>query len=530
MRARSGVVEGMTVDEYGEAPLPDEFAALADASEVMRETLALVGDLRQTITRLGDALVEGGLSAREWRDEDAWLDLLSERLPAISLDDFLTDLARFAADEGPNLLHGDASDIAAFAETVAQYHESARTLRVVAQRLRLAGAHERGAELPLAEALAGLRVSAPLDRLTTTLRDLESLQPFLAPLTRREWDALNRPTPPPAPVPPPAPERPSGQLAPLSPAQSERPSGQLAPQPAPERPSGRLAPPAPPEPTSSGRLRSQQASESPPWPKRAYASAQAGDLAAEATRPITPQEARQTTQRFSRLRDFAPTQEVATTPTRGAAGRGAAPAPLTGRPGALVARLPVGMRPPVAWAFHHRLLTTVVMIVALAVGVGVTAYLASAQSPHPPAPAVSRLTFSPARLTLSCSGAAAQLTLTEPAIPPTATAPGKATAAATRTAKGSKAVATATPTTISWRAPTGGPLVVAPTQGALTPGAHATLSVRVAPRAPTKSAATNTGATKGTKIASTPTPRPIQGILALTASDGLVSVPYVETC
>ncbi|HUY77551.1 MAG TPA: hypothetical protein VMV29_12330 [Ktedonobacterales bacterium] len=515
------------MDEYGDAALPDEFAALADASQVMRETLALVDDLREATMRLGDALVDGGLPAREWRDDDAWLDLLSERLPALSLDDFLTELARFAADEGPNLLHGDASDLAAFAETITQYHESARTLRVVAQRLRLAGAHERGAELPLAEALAGLRVSAPLDRLTTTLRDLESLQPFLTPLTRREWDALNRPAPPPPPIlPSPAPERPSGRLAAPAPAQQERPSGPLLPQPGPDRPSGRLAPPAMQSPAQAPVAPTAQAQESPPWPKRAYASAQASNLADEATRPITPQEARQATQGFSRLRDFAPTQEVEIAPT----GRSAAA--LAGRPGALVARLPVGMRPPMVWAFRHRLLATALIIALLASGVGLTAYLTSAQSARLPAPAVSRLTFSPAQLTLACSGAGAtaHLTLTDPALPPTATPSARASAEATAAATRGKAVATATPTVISWRAPTGGPLVVAPTHGGLTPGAHATLTVSVSPRTATKTATAATSTAKATKTANTPTPRPIQGTLTLTASDGLVSVPYVETC
>ena len=520
--------EGETaVDEYGDADLPDEFAALADASQVMRETLGLVGDLREAITRLGDALVDGGLPAREWRNDDAWLDLLSERLPAVTLDDFLTELARFAADEGPNLLHGGADDLAAFAETITQYHESARTLRVVAQRLRLAGAHERGDELPLAEALASLRVSAPLDRLTTTLRDLESLQPFLTPLTRREWDALNRPAPPPPPIPPsPAPERPSGRLAQPAPVQQERPSGPLLPQPGPERPSGQLAPSASQAPAPAPVASASLPQESPPWPKRAYAAAQASNLADEATRPITPQEARQVSQGFSRLRDFAPTQEVEIAPISGSA------APLAGRPGALVARLPVGMRPPVVWAFRHRLLATALIIALLASGVGLTAYLTAAQSARPPAPAVSRLTFSPARLTLACSGAGAtaQLTLADPALPPTATPAVRASAEATAAATRGKAVATATPTVINWHAPTVGPLVVTPTHGALTPGAHATLTVSVAPRPATKTAGAATGTAKGTRSANTPTPRPIQGTLTLTASDGLVSVPYVEMC
>jgi len=606
-------------DETGYADLPDEFAPLADVGEVMRETLSLMGDLRQATTRLGDALVEAGLPARDWRADDAWLDLLSERLPALSLDDYFTELARFAADMGPELLHGDRGDIGVFATTIAQYHESARTLRVVAQRLRLAGGRQRGDDLPLAEAIASPRVSAPLDRLTNTLRDLDSLSPFIVPLTRREWDDLARPAPPaPAPerpsgqsvAPPapqrPAPERPSGQVSPapqptFAPPQPApvHPSGNLAP-PAPVHPSGNLAPPAPvaspervvgwsaPAPTSQQQPSGWLAPQPPPqqpagWlapsppptftqpslpvapvlsapfappappmtpmapmtphpivpstpPTRgaspigappAHVAAQVGNLPEEATRPITPNERRQVAQGVSRLRDFAPTREVEIAPLGGATatvGR-SAPTPLPGRPGALVARLPIGMRPPVIWAFRHRLLATVVIIAVLASGLGLTALFAATQPARPSAPGVSRLVFSPARLSLSCSGGAAQFTLSDPALPPIATARVSATPrASAASATPGKAIPTKTPTIITWRAPTIGPLVVAPTHGALAPDERATLTVRVA-RSPgaTRTATTATGTTTGTS-------RAIQGTLTLTASDGVVNVPYVETC
>ncbi len=205
-------------------------------------------------------------------------------------------------------------------------------------------------------------------------------------------------------------------------------------------------------------------------------------------------------------------------------------APLTGRPGALVARLPQGMRPPVVWAFRHRLLATAIIIALLASGAGLTALLA-AQSARPPAPTISRLTFSPARLTLACSGADAtvRLTLIDPALTPTATPAASATPHTTAAAT-AKAVVTPTPTVISWRAPGAGALVVTPSHGALTPGARATLTVSVAPRSATKTAPARATTAKDAQATHTPTPQIIQGTLTLTASDGAVNVPYVETC
>ncbi|HLY30768.1 MAG TPA: hypothetical protein VKQ36_07050 [Ktedonobacterales bacterium] len=293
--------------------LPEEYALLGNPRRVMREVVALLGDLHQAVWRLGDELVSAGLPARAWRSDDAWLDLLSERLPALTLDEFITRLSRFAADGAAQLLHGDEQDIATFGELIAEWSEQASILRVVAHRLRLSGVSTQG-EQRLAEALASARISAPLDRLFDALRDLAALQPFLAPLTRDEWDSLDF---------------------------SEAP------------PEAKMAEPAP-------------------------------SLTDETTRPLTPEEARQTTQSFHRLRDFAPTQTAAldeTAPVMAPNMANGAHQPITrlsDAAEALLASLPNSLRVPLRWAMTHRLATTLAVIVLLATGLIFVEYLAGA--------------------------------------------------------------------------------------------------------------------------------------------------------
>src|SRR5579885_238105 len=74
----------------------DALEALNDPRQVMMEVLGLVEDLRLASNRLGDAIVAGGLSAREWRSPDARLATLSDQFPDITVDDLITRLAEFA--------------------------------------------------------------------------------------------------------------------------------------------------------------------------------------------------------------------------------------------------------------------------------------------------------------------------------------------------------------------------------------------------------------------------------------------------
>lgn len=175
------------VDEAAGA-LPDEYAALADARQVMGEVLGLMEDLHGATTRLGDALVGAGLPAREWLTEDCRLLLLSDQFPDVTLDDVVTRLAEFAAGMGPHWLHGGLDDVARFNDEVSVLSGVVRSLRVVAQRLRMLPPRERG-DFPLERALGDPRVGTPLDRVATIMRDLESLGPYIQPLTAEEWNS-----------------------------------------------------------------------------------------------------------------------------------------------------------------------------------------------------------------------------------------------------------------------------------------------------------------------------------------------------
>ena len=102
----------------GELPDEDEYAALSDPPQVMAEMLRLLDELRRTGKKLGDALEVAGLPGREWRSEDARLNLLSEQFPDISIDDLITRLAEFAAGHAPLWLRGDAGTIGRFRDEV----------------------------------------------------------------------------------------------------------------------------------------------------------------------------------------------------------------------------------------------------------------------------------------------------------------------------------------------------------------------------------------------------------------------------
>lgn len=179
----------------GELPDEDEYAALSDPPQVMAEMLRLLDELRRTGKKLGDALEVAGLPGREWRSEDARLNLLSEQFPDISIDDLITRLAEFAAGHAPLWLRGDAGTIGRFREEVEILYGVLRSLRQMAQRQRMLPARDRGG-LPLERALGDARVGTALDLAARDLRDLDSLGPFIAPLTPDEWRALDAARPP----------------------------------------------------------------------------------------------------------------------------------------------------------------------------------------------------------------------------------------------------------------------------------------------------------------------------------------------
>jgi hypothetical protein len=174
----------------GELPDEDEYAALDDPPRVMAEVLRLLDELRSTNKKLGDALEVAGVPGREWRSEDARLSLLSEQFPDISVDDLITRLAEFAAGHAPPWLRGDAGTIGRFREEVEILYGVLRSLRQMAQRQRMLPARDRGG-LPLERALGDARVGTALDLAARDLRDLDSLGPFIAPLTPEEWQALD---------------------------------------------------------------------------------------------------------------------------------------------------------------------------------------------------------------------------------------------------------------------------------------------------------------------------------------------------
>jgi hypothetical protein len=179
---------GAVDDENTGSKLQGEYAALQDPRLVMPEVAAVLAELHDAITEFGNALGGAGLPAPVWRLDDARLRPLDKRLPDVTLDDLLTRAAEFAAGIGPYWLHGGAPEIEQLVDETALLAGVFRPLRVIAQRLRMLPARERGA-LAIERALGEGRVGAKLDRVVRCLADLEALGPFMAPLTREEWAA-----------------------------------------------------------------------------------------------------------------------------------------------------------------------------------------------------------------------------------------------------------------------------------------------------------------------------------------------------
>jgi hypothetical protein len=181
------------MDEELLRQLPEEYARLADRRGVMHEAAELVVELHQAVTQLGDVIARAGLLGRDWRSPEAELSLLSDELPAMTVDELITHLAEFAASTGPDRLHGDRAAIAVFSDEAANLYGLLRSLHAATQRTHLAHAHERG-DLPIEAAFGNVRVVAALEQVTHVLGDLVALAPFMRPLSADEW----QPMPPPS--------------------------------------------------------------------------------------------------------------------------------------------------------------------------------------------------------------------------------------------------------------------------------------------------------------------------------------------
>lgn len=226
-------------DDMTGGDLGGEYAALQDPRQVMPEVATVLAELHEAITQLSNAFASAGLPARDWRSGDALLRPLADNLPDVTLDDLLTRAAEFAAGTGPYWLRGGAEEIEQIVAETALLSDAFRPLRVIAQRLRVLPARDRGA-LPLERALGDGRVGAKLDHVSRCLADLEALGPFMAPLTPHEWsaargdapypdgDQFTEPLPPeliPSPPPGPALDPGQGSALPAQPAPPPRVAG-----------------------------------------------------------------------------------------------------------------------------------------------------------------------------------------------------------------------------------------------------------------------------------------------------------------
>ncbi|HEX8036557.1 MAG TPA: hypothetical protein VF510_22055 [Ktedonobacterales bacterium] len=363
----------MMSDYRGELPpdeLSDEYAALADAREVMREVIGLIEELRGAAKKLGDAVAAAGFPAREWVGPDAALALLGESFPDISLDAFLTRVAEFAAGMGPAWLRGGADEIARFSDEVQLLDEVARPLRIFAQHQRMLPASERG-ELRLERALGDGRVGTQLDLMAGYLRDLDALAPYIVPLTPSEWAALNPPSPAPAAPPQTGPQ----------PSHARSPQQQQAQRPVPG-------------PGASAELpavfsKQQWLLSSQPHPAQPAPPPYAPPLES-----VEYTHTGDTPQTYSRLRDFAPPPSASAAPPAGSSH--------------VVVRVPNG-RGLLALLLHHRWLVLGITILVLSAGTGLLSLVALRTNATAP---TSHLTATPATLHLTCTGKGASATLT----------------------------------------------------------------------------------------------------------------------
>jgi hypothetical protein len=166
--------------------LSGEYAALRDTPAVMRSAVGYLEELQGAITRLGDAIEQGGLPGRLWRSDEADLAALGEIFPLITVDELITRLAQFASERGPAWLRGNAPDLAAFRDEARILYDVTHALRVTAQRLRMSG----GGRSLIERAFGNARIGAPLDRVALLLETLDALGPFMAPISSGDWAAM----------------------------------------------------------------------------------------------------------------------------------------------------------------------------------------------------------------------------------------------------------------------------------------------------------------------------------------------------
>jgi hypothetical protein len=164
--------------------LSGEYAALRDTPAVMRSATGYLEELQGAVTRLGDAIEQGGLPGKLWRSEEADLATLGDIFPLITVDELITRLSQFASERGPAWLRGSSADLTAFRDQARILYDVMHALRVTAQRLRMSGASGKSL---IERAFSNARIGAPLDRVALLLETLDALAPFMAPISPGDW-------------------------------------------------------------------------------------------------------------------------------------------------------------------------------------------------------------------------------------------------------------------------------------------------------------------------------------------------------
>jgi hypothetical protein len=152
----------------------------------MRSAAGYLEELQGAITRLGDAIEQGGLPGNLWRSDEADLAALGDIFPLITIDELITRLSQFASERGPAWLRGSMGDLAAFRDEARILYDVTHALRVMAQRLRMSGGSGKS---QLERTLSNARIGAPLDRVALLLETLDALGPFMAPVSSGDWVA-----------------------------------------------------------------------------------------------------------------------------------------------------------------------------------------------------------------------------------------------------------------------------------------------------------------------------------------------------
>jgi hypothetical protein len=165
--------------------LSGEYAALRDTPAVMRSAAEYLEELQGAVTRLGDAIEQGGLPGNLWRSDEADLSALGDVFPLITIDELITRLAQFASERGPAWLRASMADLAAFRDEARILYDVTHALRMTAQRLRMSG----GGSSRIERAFSNARIGAPLDRVALLLETLDALGAFMAPISPDEWAA-----------------------------------------------------------------------------------------------------------------------------------------------------------------------------------------------------------------------------------------------------------------------------------------------------------------------------------------------------